>query len=107
MPDTVLLLAMLQVWMTAVASDNGRTGTISSNIQSNAGDAKGKLVIEHVHVLGTPGLASGQNYIVTVNGQQVKADQITATSGVLKVAGLHATIGEALDISWKAAAASS
>jgi hypothetical protein len=87
-----------------VASPDGSSGSISNTVQSNAGEAVGKLHIEALHVLGTPALVQGK-YTVKVNGQEV--DQVEATPGVLKVSGLTLTVGQPVDISWQLGAASS
>lgn len=91
----------VQVWFTAAASADGSSGSISSTIKSNAGEAQSQLYIQAVHVLGTDAAAATGAVAVTVNGQAVQS--VEAAEGVLRVTGLKLAVGEPLDISWQPA----
>jgi hypothetical protein len=93
----------VQVWFTAAASADGASGSISSTIKTNGGEAQGQLYIEAVHVLGTgAAAAAADDFAVTVNGQAVQLAK--AADGVLKVTGLKLAVGEPFAITWQPAA---
>lgn len=102
----LLWCTLLQVWLTALAEEGGASGNVISTIKANAGDAEGKLHIEAVHILGVAALANTQQYVVSAQGKQVPAADVTAVSGVLKVSGLQLSLTEPIDISWTLVAAS-
>jgi hypothetical protein len=91
------------VWFTAAAAADGSSGSISSTVTSNAGEAKGKLWVEAIHVLGVPPAADNSSFTVTANGKTLTA--VTAAAGVLRVGGLKLAVGEPLEISWRSGAA--
>lgn len=94
----------MQVWFTASANADGTSGTLTSTIKSNTGEAAGELYIEAVHILGLfPTGMPTNTPTVSVNGVK-DAGAVTAAAGVLKVAGLKVPVGEPLDITWKTAA---
>jgi hypothetical protein len=92
----------VQAQFTAVAAADARTGSISSRVVSNSGDAAGKLRVSAVHVLG---VGSGAvQAAVRVNGAEVAASDVNFddVSGVLKVSGLQLEVGQAFDVHWSA-----
>lgn len=87
----------VQVWYTAVTSPDTMSGTISSTVKSNAGEAAGKMRIEAVHILG---VATGNSSpTAVVNGQTVAAEY-DASVAAFKLSGLDIVVGEPLSISW-------
>lgn len=89
----------VQVWYTAVTSPDATSGTISSTVKANAGEAAGKIRIEAVHILGA---AAGQQApTATVNGQTA-AVEFDAAVGAFKISGLNVVVGETFSINWSA-----
>lgn len=87
------------MWYTAATSPDAASGTISSSVKSNAGDAAGKMRIEAVHILG---VAAGQQArTAVVNGQTVGAE-FDASVGAFKVSGLNVVVGEPFEVQWSA-----
>jgi hypothetical protein len=92
----------LQAQFTAVAAADACTGSISSRVVTNGGDAAAKLRVDAVHVLGVgSGVASAA---VRVNGAGVPASDVEfdAVNGVLKVSGLQLEAGQAFELHWSA-----
>ncbi|KAF6262828.1 glycosyl hydrolases family 31-domain-containing protein [Scenedesmus sp. NREL 46B-D3] len=92
----------VQVLFTAVAAADARTGSISSSVVSNSGEAAGTLRVSSVHVLGVGSGAAGA--AVRVNAEEVLAADVSfdGVSGVLKVSGLQLAVGQAFDLHWSA-----
>ena len=97
------MILSLQVWVSAVADNSGRSGTLSSSVMSGGGPGAG-LDVTAIHILGlTTGLADATNPTVTVNGggggSTVSYD---SGKGVLKVEGLQGVkVNQPLNIKWQ------
>lgn len=91
-----------QAWFSSVSDPSGESGTISSTVRANTGDAYGKLAIEAIKVLGLPEDLSG--FAVTVNGQQVSSSAVSSSSGILTVTGLKLLVGDPLEVKWQSTA---
>lgn len=94
------------MWYTAVASETGDSGVITNNIRSDAGAARGQLVIEAVHILGVPRspagtvLESARLPTVALNGQAVQSGY-DAAAGVVKLTDISVPVGEPLQLTWR------
>jgi len=82
-----------------VSDPSGESGTISSTVHANTGNAYGKLAIEAIKVLGLPEDLSG--FAVTVNGQQVSSSAVGSSAGILTITGLKLLVGDPLEVKWQ------
>jgi hypothetical protein len=96
-----LPLPLPQVWFTAVSSLDALSGTISTTVFNNAGEARSKLRIESVHVLGASSALDAKNVVIRVNDEST--GHVEATPGVIKLSGLHLPVGQRFEITWQAA----
>lgn len=96
---TLIFLSALQVWYIAVTQADGRSGSISSSVLSNAGDAAGKLKVESVHILGASAAEGTPAVTASLNGVPLAAEYDQA-AGSVKILGIGHTVGEPLSISW-------
>lgn len=88
-----------------MASPTGDSGVITNNVRADAGAAKGKLVIEAIHIVGVPQSASspleGSSLpSVKLNDKAVTAGY-EAASGVIKLTDVNVPVGEPLQLRWK------
>lgn len=96
----------LQVWYTAVTSENGNSGVIGSVVRSDAGAAQGKLVIEAIHIVGVPNatiaepLEAAKMPSVRFNGKAVDSGYDPA-AGVIKISGISQPVGAPLRLNWR------
>jgi hypothetical protein len=97
----------MQVWYTATASLEGKSGVITNSLRSNAGASQDKLFIEAVHILGVPKSADGtvlesaRRVAVRLNGRTMDSNY-DASHGVIKLTGLRVPVAEPLQLRWRA-----
>lgn len=118
-------------WFIAMTASNAKSGSIRSKVVSNAGTAKGRLMIEAVHILGVdtgraafgrsvppqPNIVTesskatalpaptvavdGKQLAVAAGGGAAGAVSVVLGTGVLKITGLQLDVGQVLNINWR------
>lgn len=88
----------VQVWYTATAAPDSRSGSISATVVANNGEAAGKVKIQNVRVLGAD-VAANAAITVNLNGNSVTAAAMVK-AGTLEIQGLDLTVGEPMQLQW-------
>lgn len=99
----LLLPSSLQAWFASIVNTTGMSGVLKSMSDVNAGEARGKLPITTIKVLGVPLTATAERAVVTLNGVAAPGVSATVADGVLTLSGLNLIVGERMEVGWSLA----